>query len=101
MFKDSGYKAERYSKKAETDNIDALSEKLTLDLRKSIKSLGWYPVLSDSWCNMSDIFGRVAQISDMVRQVLYDLNSPLLQEAKLAQPKDGGTLWETEEQALR
>ena len=51
MFKDSGYKAERYSKKAETDNIDTLSEKLSLDLRKSIKSLGWYPVLSDSWCS--------------------------------------------------
>jgi hypothetical protein len=49
MFKESGFKSDRYAKKGESDGIDALSDKLSLDLRKSIKSLGSYSVLSESW----------------------------------------------------
>lgn len=36
---------------------------------------------------MAETFGRIASITDM--------------ESKLAGPKNDGTLWETEEQALR
>jgi hypothetical protein len=44
-------------------------------------------LLSDPWFEMADIFGRVANVSDV--------------ESKLPSAKDNATLWETEEQALR
>lgn len=46
-----------------------------------------FPVLSDPWFEMADVFGRIANISDM--------------ESKLPASKKDATLWETEEQALR
>jgi hypothetical protein len=47
-----------------------------------------FPILSDSWFEMTEVFGRMATISDM--------------ESKLSAGKDdAATLWETEEQALR
>jgi hypothetical protein len=47
-----------------------------------------YPILSDPWFEMAEVFGRMATISDM--------------ESKLSAGKnDSATLWETEEQALR
>lgn len=49
MFKDSKEKFDRYAKKGDTDEIEALTEKLSADLRKSIKALGSFPVLSEQW----------------------------------------------------
>lgn len=46
-----------------------------------------YPILSDPWFEMAEIFGRVANITDV--------------ESKLPSGKKDATLWETEEQALR
>lgn len=77
----------RYSAKDEVDELENLSEKLTADLRKHIRSMGSFPILSDQWCEMADVLSRVAHISEM--------------ESKLPQPKKGATLWETEELALR
>ena len=49
MFKRSGAKVDRYEKKGEADGIENLSEKLSLDLRKCIKNLGSFAVLSSAW----------------------------------------------------
>jgi hypothetical protein len=46
-----------------------------------------YPILSDPWFEMADTFGRLANVSDV--------------ESALPSAKKDGTLWETEEQALR
>jgi hypothetical protein len=46
-----------------------------------------FPILSDPWFDMAEIFGRIANISDV--------------ESKLPSAKKDATLWETEEQALR
>ncbi len=46
-----------------------------------------FPILSDPWFDMAEIFGRIANISDV--------------ESKLPSTKKDATLWETEEQALR
>lgn len=81
-------KETKYSSKEDVDELENLAEKLALDLRKNIKQLGSYPVLSKEWLDMAETFGRIANISDM--------------ESKLAGSKDENkTLWETEEQALR
>lgn len=80
-------KNSRYSAKDEVDELENLSEKLTVDLRKHIRGMGNFPILSDQWCAMADVLSRVAHVSEM--------------ESKLPQPKKGATLWETEELALR
>lgn len=89
MAKDA--KMSRYCKATSGDDdngVESLVSRLTHDLRVSVHKLDAYEVLSPKWLEMSDIFGRIATISDM--------------ESKLADPKDqSGTLWETEEQALR
>lgn len=64
-----------------------LSEKLSNDLRNHIRTLGHFPMLSEPWCEMAEVLGRVASISDV--------------ESTLAASKDDATLWETEELALR
>lgn len=46
-----------------------------------------FPILSDPWFDMAEVFGRIANISDV--------------ESKLPASKKDATLWETEEQALR
>jgi hypothetical protein len=80
-------KSDRYSSKEEKDELGSLATRLALDLRKHIRSLGSFPILSDPWIEMADVLGRIANISDM--------------ESKLPSGKDDATLWETEEQALR
>ena len=82
------YKSDKYSSKSSKDNdvdeLEVLTEKLSQDLRKHIRQLSNYPILSDGWIEMAEIFGKIANISDM--------------ESKLAGAKNEGTLWETEEQ---
>ena len=81
-------KPDRYaSKKDDIDDFESLTERLAADLRTSIRALDNAPILSDAWFQMTETFGRVASITDM--------------ESKLAGSKSDGTLWETEEQALR
>ena len=82
-------KADRYSTaKGETDSgLDELSKKLADDLRSQIRRLGNVPLFSEGWFDMANVFGRIANVSDM--------------ESKLAEGKEDKTLWETEEQALR
>ena len=70
-------------------------------------------VLSEQWNNIAGLMGRVHQISDAVRArarrraralLRRPLNPALLsrvQEARLPKDKKNGTLWETEELALR
>eukprot|EP01036_Dinobryon_divergens_P033940 gene33940-43848_t len=80
-------KVDRYSAKETVDELEALSERLAADLRKQIRAMANYPILSDQWSDMADVLGRVAHVSEM--------------EAKLPAPKNDATLWETEELALR
>lgn len=86
-------KAEKSSKYSSSkgdggDGIENLSDKLAQDLRRHIRQIGNFPVLSPQWLDMAETFGRMATISDM--------------ESTLAASKGGeGTLWETDEQALR
>ena len=106
-----------YSSKT-IDSFEILADKLANDLRKNIRNLvsfayfhslhdsqrfgpmvpsyGTKPthtqescsILSEQWLEMTEIFGRVANITDM--------------ESKLSSSKnESATLWETEEQALR
>lgn len=83
----SAYKSDKYSSKEDADEIESLTERLTADLRKHIRQVSYYPILSQEWLEMAETFGRIANISDM--------------ESKLAAGKEDKTLWETEEQALR
>ena len=80
-------KSVKYSAKEETDDLGSLAGKLAADLRKHVRGLGSFPILSSQWLDMAEVFGRIASISDM--------------ESKLPAPKEDATLWETEEQALR
>lgn len=80
-------KSDKYSSKEETDELGTLAAKLALDLRKHIRELGSFTILSEEWLESAEVFGRIANISDM--------------ESKLPSGKDDATLWETEEQALR
>lgn len=90
-------KGQRYTKtrrdKEETDEVENLVTRLAADLRTSIRRLDAYEVLSPQWLEMSEIFGRIATISDM--------ESQLAVAAPKAHAAGAGTLWETEEQALR
>lgn len=101
-------KSEYYTAKSDLDEFDSIGEKLAADLRRSIRHLvianavrfivnlviilvfalqDNYPVLSDPWIDMAEVFGRVAHISEV--------------ESALPSTKKDATLWETEEQALR
>ena len=80
-------KSDRYSAKESVDDLEALSERLTADLRKHIRAMvrhdtyficnqyfklfsflqGNFPILSDQWCEMADVLGRIAHVSEMVR----------------------------------
>jgi hypothetical protein len=80
-------KSEKYAAKSSTDELEELSNRLADDLHQQMRSLGNYPLFSESWFTMADVLGRVAAVSDM--------------ESKLSASKSDGTLWETEEQALR
>jgi len=78
---------DRYEKKSSGDGIEDLSKKLTQDLRRHIRGMGAYAILSPEWCKMADNLGRIANISEM--------------EKKLPRENEDATLWETEELALR
>jgi len=80
-------KSEYYTAKSDLDEFDSIGDKLAADLRRSIRHLDNYPVLSDPWIDMAEVFGRVAHISEV--------------ESALPSTKKDATLWETEEQALR
>jgi hypothetical protein len=58
-------KSDRYSSKEDKDELGNLANRLALDLRKHIRSLGSFPILSDPWVEMADVLGRIANISDM------------------------------------
>jgi hypothetical protein len=82
-------KSDRYTstKSNGADDLEDLSNRLASDLRKNIRQLGSYPLFSRGWLTMAEICGRVAAISD--------------RESSLSSSKEDGTIWETEEQALR
>lgn len=80
-------KQEKYQAKGQADDLEGLSERLAVDLRKSIRGLGNHAIFSDAWIEMATTCGRIAKISDM--------------ESTVAASKADATLWETEEQALR
>ncbi|CAM9948471.1 unnamed protein product [Scytosiphon promiscuus] len=76
------------------DGIEALSAKLSADLRGSIRSLGTLPFLSEDWIKMATALGRIAEISEA--------EAKLTQECAESERKEGvKTLWEGEEMALR
>lgn len=84
----SGAKSAKYSSKEQVDEIEELTDRLAQDLKRNIKQLESFPILSDPWFDVADIFGRIASISDV--------------ESRLSAGKEeAATLWETEEQALR
>mmetsp|Transcript_24859 Transcript_24859/g.55841 ORF Transcript_24859/g.55841 Transcript_24859/m.55841 type:complete len:158 (+) Transcript_24859:131-604(+) len=68
------YKQERYTSKTEIDEFDGLAEKLAADLRRNVRQLENYPILSDPWFEMAETFGRMATISDM-ESTLYVLGT--------------------------
>ncbi len=76
-----------YQSKSDVDSLEILSDKLKSDLRRHIRCIANFPVLSDAWCDMADTLGRVATVSEA--------------EAKLPRDHEDATLWETEEAALR
>ena len=85
MSKSDRYTSSKGSNGA--DDLEDLSNRLTSDLRRNIRQLGSYPLFSRGWLSMAEICGRIASVSD--------------RESSLSSSKDDGTLWETEEQALR
>ena len=80
-------KSNSYSaKQNDLHDLDSLSDKLKADLRRHIRALGSFPVLSEAWCEMAETMHRVAVISDA--------------EALLPRDTPEATLWETEEGEL-
>ena len=53
-------KQDKYTSKAveEDDGLSNLTGKLSSDLRKNIRMLGSYEIMSPSWISMGDIFTR-------------------------------------------
>ncbi len=81
-------KPEQYSKDEESKNgMASLNERLTRDLHSAVLQIDDYTVLSEKWKEMVASLSRMATVSEM--------------ESKLPQAKDGATLWETDEQAVR
>lgn len=80
-------KSSKYSSKEDVDELEQLNDKLAQDLRKHIRLLGHFPILSQGWLDMAETLGRIASVSDV--------------ESKLSAGKGDKTLWETEDQALR
>jgi hypothetical protein len=85
-------KAEQYAKadsapsKGEAQ-MEVLNARLTQDLRTQIRRLGAFPVYSSTWMEMVESLNHIGSVSTM--------------ESSLPQAKEGATLWETEEQAIR
>ena len=76
-------RSQEYASKSDVDSLSELSDKLAADLRRHIRCIASFPILSDSWCDMADTLGRIATVSEA--------------EAKLPKESDTATLWETEE----
>ena len=81
-------KADRYSAKERGNELEDIVSRLGSELRAKIRTLGNHPLYSEAWCEMAEVFGRIASISD-------------IEISLSAASKSDGTLWETEEQALR
>ena len=81
------HKASRYTAQEKGDDLEDISTRLASDLRTQINSLSNCATFSPQWCEMANICGRIASISDI--------------ELSLSASKADGTLWETDEQALR
>tara|TARA_B110000305_G_C18883466_1_gene378652 strand:- start:193 stop:447 length:255 start_codon:yes stop_codon:yes gene_type:complete len=73
----------KYETKDEMGELEGLSERLQSDLRRNIRVIGSFPILSDSWCGMAETLVRIANVSAA--------------EAKLPKVSDSSTLWECEE----
>lgn len=82
----SEMKPDRYASRSDGDSIEELSKRLTADLRRHIRGLGACVVLSEEWCDVAECLARIADISQM--------------EKELPKEKDA-TLWDCEELALR
>lgn len=81
-------KSDKYGSKQGVDQFESLTDKLVADLRRNIRNMESFPILSDPWIEMTETFGRIASITDV--------------ESSLSSGKgESSTLWETEEQALR
>ncbi|CAM9751222.1 unnamed protein product [Ectocarpus sp. 12 AP-2014] len=88
-----------YQSKNGEDSMEALSAKLSADLRGNIRALGAFPLLSDEWCKMATALGRIAEISEAEAKLTQDC---IEGERKTGEGKDcQKTLWEGEEMALR
>jgi len=74
------------SRGGDGDSIEELSKRLTADLRRHIRGLGACAILSEEWNDVADCLARIADISQM--------------EKELPKEKDA-TLWDCEELALR
>lgn len=83
-------KADRYTKgtsESKSNDLEELSNRLAVELRAKIRAMNAFDVFSSDWCDMAETCGRIASISDI--------------ELSLSASKSDGTLWETDEQALR
>jgi len=83
-------KADRYTKgtsESKNNDLEDISNRLASELRTKIRAMNAFEVFSRDWCNMAETCGRIAAISDV--------------ELSLSASKSDGTLWETDEQALR
>lgn len=52
---------------SDNDELEELSNRLTVDLRTHIRYLNDYPLLSDEWNKMAKGLGRIGNICEMVR----------------------------------
>ena len=75
------------SKSSDLADLENLSERLKADLRRHIRNLAIFPVLSAGWLEVSDTVSRVAGIAST--------------ESTLPRLSADATIWETEEVALR
>lgn len=73
--------------KIASESFGKLADKLQDDLNRGIRNLGESPLFSNSWYDATSVLSRLAHVSDV--------------EMKMGEQKDGATLWETEESALR
>ena len=83
-------KADRYAKgtsESKSSDLEDISNRLAVELRSKIRAMNTFEIFSKEWCDMAETCGRIASISDV--------------ELSLSASKSDGTLWETDEQALR
>ncbi|KAK3285884.1 hypothetical protein CYMTET_6526 [Cymbomonas tetramitiformis] len=76
----------KYSEYEDPSNLDNLSRKLAVDLRKHIRKLQAHPLLSSEWFEMVETLQHITNIAVM--------------EQRLPK-KEGGTLWDRDELTVR